>query len=63
VLPAGVGNGVELWLGEGEAHSARPICPVSLPQEINELGADLSGRRHGPQRGGPDPGGPVSGTI
>jgi hypothetical protein len=32
VLPAGVGNGVELWLGEGEAHSARPICPVSLPR-------------------------------
>jgi hypothetical protein len=30
--PAGVGNGVELGLVEDEAHSARPICPVSLPR-------------------------------
>jgi hypothetical protein len=42
VLPAGVGNGVELWLVEDEACSARPICPVSMPsiaaQGINALG-------------------------
>jgi hypothetical protein len=27
VLPAGVGDGLELWLGESEAHSASPNWP------------------------------------
>ena len=31
-------------------------------QGVNELGADLSGRRHGPQCGGPGPARPVSGA-
>jgi hypothetical protein len=37
VLPAGVGNGSELGLVEDEAHSARPICPVSLPSASTRL--------------------------
>ena len=28
VAPAGVGDGIEFWLGEGEAHSTNPIWTV-----------------------------------
>ena len=54
------------WLGQVLMAPGR-VVPTRTDQVavqgVNELGADLSGCRHGPQCGGPDPGGPVSGTI
>ncbi len=54
------------WLGQVFV-AAGHVIPAGADQIAvqgsDELGADLSGRRHGPQCGGPDPGGPVSGTI
>lgn len=40
--PAGVGDGVELRLGEGEAHRVRPICWRGLlPVSVASVGSGI----------------------